>query len=89
MLGLGGYYIGAHSKNAGVEVANTTTSPSPRKPVYGTPEDFARAIEELRASFAEAEQVTTVPEQLVTHGFSPNSHLPGAPSFHFELTGSD
>ncbi|KAI9452798.1 FAD-binding domain-containing protein [Lactarius psammicola] len=51
---------------------------SPLKPIYGTPEDFARAIEELRASFA-GEAVTTAPEQLTAHGFSPNYHHPGLP----------
>ncbi|KAH8992583.1 FAD-linked oxidase-like protein [Lactarius hatsudake] len=70
LLGFGGYYIGARSNNVGVEV-----SPSP---VYGTPEDFARAIDELKALFV-GEAVTTAPDQLVAHGFSPNCHLPGLP----------
>jgi D-lactate dehydrogenase (cytochrome) len=67
LLGLG-YYIGARSNNV---------LQPPLNPVYGTPEEFARAIEELRASFAAGEAVTTAPDQLAAHGFSPNSHHPG------------
>lgn len=70
LLALGGYYVGARS--------DTTIKSSPSKPVYGTPVDFARAIEELRASFSE-DAVTTAEDQLKTHGFSPNAHLPGMP----------
>jgi|SRR5712672_4806741 len=70
VLGLGGYYLGARS--------NTTPAPnSPSsKPVYGTPDDFARAIEELKSLFSEG-VVTTERDQLEAHGFSPNSHHPG------------
>jgi hypothetical protein len=66
VLGLGGYYVGARS--------NRRDSPS--KPVYGTPEEFARAIEELKSLFSD-ESVTTHEDQLKAHGFSPNTHLPG------------
>jgi hypothetical protein len=78
LLGLGGYYIGARSNNIGVDVAiaRALESPPPRKPVYGTPEDFSRAIEELRASFAR-DAVTTEPDQLAAHGFSTNTHHSG------------
>jgi len=91
LLGLGGYYIGARSNNVGVEVADTTASTSSLqpslKPVYGTPEDFARAIEELRVSFG-GEAVTTAPDQLAAHGFSPNCHHPGTPCFAFRVLAS-
>ena len=40
-------------------------------PVYGTPEDFNRAIKELKDSFEE-HMVSTDPSNLFTHGFSPN-----------------
>ncbi|KAH9978352.1 FAD-linked oxidase-like protein [Russula compacta] len=70
LLGLGGYYVGARS--------DTTIKSAPSKPVYGTPDDFARAIEELKASFSE-DAVTTAEDQLNTHGFSPYAHLPGCP----------
>jgi hypothetical protein len=78
ILGVGGYYIGARSNSIGVNVgtARALEFPPLQKPVYGTPEDFSRAIEELRASFA-GEAVTTAPDQLGAHGFSPNTHHPG------------
>ena len=76
LLGLG-YYIGAQSNNLSAADGSARRQPTPR-PVYGTPEDFARAIEELRASFV-GEAATTAPDQLAAHGFSPNSHHPGMP----------
>lgn len=63
-LGLGGYYVGR-----GIE----TPSPSP---VYGTPEDFGHAIEELKMLFSK-DTVTTDKDQLEAHGFSYNAHHPG------------
>ena len=70
MLGLGGYYVGTR-------LASESKTPVPTsKPVYGTPEDFARAIKELKTLFSE-ETVTTVEDQLKAHGFSPNTHHPG------------
>lgn len=75
LLGLG-YYMGARSDEFSATETASTRQP-PLKPVYGTPEDFARAIEELKASFVE-DAVTTALDQLVAHGFSPNSHHPGA-----------
>jgi D-lactate dehydrogenase (cytochrome) len=68
VLGLGGYYVG-------VRRANETPPP---KPVYGTPEDFAHAIEELKTLFSK-DMVTTDEDQLETHGFSPNAYHPGTP----------
>ncbi|KAI0276801.1 hypothetical protein BGY98DRAFT_1090140 [Russula aff. rugulosa BPL654] len=67
-LGLGGYYVGVRR---GIE------TPSP-KPVYGTPEDFGHAIEELKTLFSK-DTVTTDQDQLEAHGFSPNAHHPGFP----------
>ena len=75
LLGLG-YYMGARSNDFSATNTASDRQP-PLKPVYGTPEDFARAVEELKASFVE-DAVTTAPDQLVAHGFSPNSHHPGA-----------
>jgi D-lactate dehydrogenase (cytochrome) len=69
VLALGGYYVGAHS--------NHVESPgSPSKPVYGSPEDFARAIQELKTLLSD-ETVTTAEDQLEAHGFSPNMYHPG------------
>ena len=59
----------------------------PPKPVYGTPEDFAHAIEELKALFSE-DAVTTDEGQLEAHGFSPNTYLPGTPRHSFTNTWS-
>ena len=67
-LGLGGYYIG---------VRRSTEAPPP-KPVYGTPADFARAIEELKTLFSEV-AVATDEDQLKAHGFSSNAYHPGTP----------
>jgi D-lactate dehydrogenase (cytochrome) len=76
VLGLGGYYVGARSANhASVSTSRAIEIPS-SKPVYGTPEDFARAIEELKTLFSE-EAVTTAEDQLEAHGFSHNSPYPG------------
>ncbi|KAH9053984.1 hypothetical protein EDB83DRAFT_2316402 [Lactarius deliciosus] len=79
-LGLGGYYVGARSNGVNMEKATSSASPSPLpgKLMFGTPEDFVRAIDELRASLA-GEAVTTARDQLEAHGFSPNSHHPGLP----------
>jgi D-lactate dehydrogenase (cytochrome) len=71
VLGLGGYYVGARSNHYQSESPG-----SPSKPVYGTPEDFSRAIEELKTLFSE-ETVTTAKDQLEAHGFSPNVYHPG------------
>jgi hypothetical protein len=65
-LGLGGYYVG---------VRRAVETPS-AKPVYGTPKDFAHAIEELKILFSEG-TVVTDEDQLEAHGFSSNAYLPG------------
>src|ERR1700761_589267 len=66
LVGLGSYYVG--SLNDGSASAKAATAAAP---VYGTPEDFKRAIKELEASFEEG-IVSTDPPNLYTHGFSPN-----------------
>lgn len=71
-MGLGGYYVGARSHT----LAPVESPGSPSKPVYGSPEDFARAIQELKTLLSE-ESVTTAEDQLEAHGFSPNMHYPG------------
>ena len=62
LVGLGSYYVGSLNEGGPASVAT---------PVYGTPEDFKRAIKELEASF-EDDVVSTDPPNLFTHGFSPN-----------------
>lgn len=45
---------------------------------YGSPEDFQRAIRELRDSFDDKDAVSTDPDDLHTHGHSENDYHPGA-----------
>ncbi|TFK19088.1 hypothetical protein FA15DRAFT_674754 [Coprinopsis marcescibilis] len=45
------------------------------KSKYGSPEDFAKAIEDLR-QLLPSEDVSTNPDDLLVHGFSPNDHHP-------------
>ena len=53
-----------------VSMPNVAAAPPP---VYGTQEDFKRAIKELEASFDQSVGVvSTDPANLATHGFSPN-----------------
>ncbi|EPS98544.1 hypothetical protein FOMPIDRAFT_129619 [Fomitopsis schrenkii] len=45
---------------------------------YGSPEDFQRAIRELRDSFDDKDAVSTDPDDLHTHGHSENDYHPGS-----------
>jgi len=47
------------------------------KPVYGSPQDFQKAIKELQAAFPDADAVSTDLDDLQTHGFSANDWHPG------------
>ena len=53
------------------EAAAAVAAAAAPTPVYGTPEDFKRAIKELQDSFEE-NMVSTEHSNLFTHGFSPN-----------------
>jgi hypothetical protein len=79
LVGLGSYYVG--SSRGSVSASATKTAAAPL-PVYGTQEDFKRAIKELEASFAEG-VVSTDPANLSTHGFSPNVMHEGERKRHF------
>jgi D-lactate dehydrogenase (cytochrome) len=70
-LGLGGYYVGVRRTTRTIETP-------PPKPVYGTPEDFAHAIQELETLLSK-DMVRTDEDQLEAHGFSLNSYHPGTP----------
>ncbi|KDR83282.1 hypothetical protein GALMADRAFT_206873 [Galerina marginata CBS 339.88] len=53
---------------------------STRTPRYGGPEDLQKAIQELKAALTEDKdegKVSTDPDDLHDHGFSPNDHYPG------------
>jgi hypothetical protein len=69
LVGLGSYYVGSLNDGGGGSASTKATTAA--TPVYGTPEDFKRAIKELEASFEE-DVVSTDPPNLFTHGFSPN-----------------
>ena len=66
LVGLVSYYVG--SLNGGSASATASMAAAP---VYGTPDDFKRAIKELEASFEDG-IVSTDPPNLFSHGFSPN-----------------
>jgi hypothetical protein len=68
LVGLGSYYAGSSHSSS---VATTTTyGAAAPPPVYGTQEDFKRAIKELEATLGDL--VSMDPADLSTHGFSPN-----------------
>ena len=64
-LGLGGYWL---ANSDGTATVNS-------EPVYGTPEDFVRAVADLRAKLGEA-KVSTDADDLLGHGFSAIDHHP-------------
>jgi len=65
----------------GFGLANTpafASSPTRPKAKFGTPEDFEAAIRDLRLAFSSTpSQVSTDPDDLYTHGSSPNALHPG------------
>ncbi|KAI0052727.1 FAD-binding domain-containing protein [Auriscalpium vulgare] len=73
LLGAAGYYIGT------ISTGHHADATAGKKPVYGTPGDFARAIKELKAAFPLDDVVTTDPDDLSAHGISPNTWHPGNP----------
>ena len=60
----------------------TVSSPIKLNNKYGSPEDFQRAIQELRDSFANKDAVSTDPDDLHTHGYSENDYHPGTWLMH-------
>lgn len=69
------------SGGLGYAIARYTQEPPVPKaaePTFGTPEDFAHAIEELKGAL-EKGSVSTDREDLFIHGFSANDHHPDAP----------
>jgi hypothetical protein len=53
------------------------------KPQYGSPEDFAKAIEDLKTTFPPDGAVSTDQDVLHAHGFSIIHYLPGIPPIQF------
>lgn len=59
----------------------TASNPSKaHTPVFGSPRDIQNAIAELRITFGPGDKVSTDPDDLHDHGFSPNEHHPGTSS---------
>lgn len=57
----------------------SSTGVADEKPQYGSPEDFAKAIEDLKTTFPSDGAVSTDPDVLHGHGFSIIHYLPGIP----------
>jgi hypothetical protein len=68
LVGLASYYAG--SSNHSSVLTTTTYGAAASPPVYGTQEDFKRAIKELQVTLGS--MVSTDPADLSTHGCSPN-----------------
>ena len=67
------------SGGLGYAMARYTQEPPVLKaaePMFGTPEDFNRAIEELKGALGK-DSVSTDREDLFIHGFSANDYHPG------------
>jgi D-lactate dehydrogenase (cytochrome) len=67
------------SGGLGYAIARYTEEPPVPKaaePKFGTPEDFSRAIGELKGTLGK-DRVSTDPEDLFIHGFSANDYHPG------------
>lgn len=76
----------------GFTLANREPSPATlntSKPQYGSPEDFAKAIEELKETFPDEGAVSTDPEDVYHHGFSLNDYHPGALVCHLIVLNLD
>lgn len=83
-----GYTIGSSaglpSPLASLGLGRQQASTEDDQPTYGTPEDFRKAIQELRHTFGndseghESAVVSTNPDDLQIHGFSENDYHPGA-----------
>lgn len=68
-----GYYAASIQTALGV----SAVSRSGLNEQYGSPDDFQRAIKELRETFPAEDAVSTDPEDLHVHGFSENDYHPG------------
>ncbi|KAI0933110.1 hypothetical protein AcV7_004679 [Taiwanofungus camphoratus] len=69
-----GYYAASIQTALGV----SAVSRSGLNEQYGSPDDFQRAIKELRETFPAEDAVSTDPEDLHVHGFSENDYHPGS-----------
>ena len=56
---------------------------------YGTPEDFRKAIEELKTAFPESGAVSDDPVVVAPYGFSQNDYHPGGYAFVIRFACAD
>lgn len=73
--GLVGFKIASSKAGSSpVEIGGAAQAPLV---AFGTPSDFARAIDELKEAFPDPDVVSTDPEDLRIHGFSDYDYRPG------------
>ena len=70
-------YKFANSQPSDVSPSKPANSPSGLNEHYGSPEDFRKAISELKAVFPEEDIVSTDEDVLEVHGNSDNDYHPG------------
>jgi len=70
-----GYYVATNQASQRPEIQVSTSELNNK---YGSPEDFQRAIAELRETFPSEDAVTIDPEDLHVHGYSENDYHPGS-----------
>ncbi|KAF7794752.1 hypothetical protein EIP86_005890 [Pleurotus ostreatoroseus] len=70
------YYFSSSSSSLDAH-SQVVEGPAGLNNAYGSPADFQRAIEELRAAFPAEHAVSTDAEDLHVHGFSDNDYHPG------------
>ncbi len=71
------YYLTAAQQNGHDTTSTVLATKSGLNEQYGTPEDFKRAIAELRSTFSNEDAVSTDADVLEVHGFSENDYHPG------------
>lgn len=76
-IGLYHYFPLFSSESQDVQASQTFHTSSGLNEKYGTPADFQKAINELRAAFPDSNAVSTDTDDLHQHGFSGNDYHPG------------
>lgn len=72
--GLVGFTI---SKSVSSPASPTTEGHKYESIRFGSSDDLKKAIQELKSTFPTDDKVSTDPDDLRVHGFSPNDHHPG------------
>ncbi|TFY63274.1 hypothetical protein EVJ58_g3348 [Rhodofomes roseus] len=73
-------FVGGAAANAVFQLVKNREQPPATglNDKYGSPEDFQRAIQELRDTFPDQDAVSTDPDDLHVHGYSENDYHPGS-----------